>query len=252
MGVEDCFNSTFFIGTSGWTYDHWLGNFYPDGLPKSRWFKHYASVFNCVEVNATFYRAFQDQTYRNWKDKAPPGFSYVLKVPRLITHLKHLLNVEEDIAAFYRSCCLLQEKFGMALLQVAPGTPCDPERLSRALKAFPDPRKVAVEFRHPCWSNPQTEDLLRKLGATFCNVDSPNQKLTGKLTSDTAYLRLHGRHNWYCHDYSEKELEEIAGIARDLNRQGARQVYIFFNNDFGGYAPANAMGLAKLLRNPGV
>ena len=237
----------YFVGTSGWTYDHWWGCFYPDGLPKTRWFDFYANHFPAVEVNATFYRAFKDQTYLNWRKRAPLGFGYVLKAPRIITHRKYLLNVTDDILAFSCSGVLLGYRLEMILLQVAPNTPHDLDRLNKALLAFPDPRKVAVEFRKPVWFNPETEHLLRALGATFCNVDAPRQPLTDILTSERVYLRLHGRKHWYASNYSVGELEEIASLARKLAARGASRVYIFFNNDIGGYAPANAMILLEML-----
>ncbi len=237
----------FFIGTSGWTYEHWKGRFYPSELPKSRWFDHYASQFSSVEVNATFYRTFKDQTYQKWKERAPQGFGYVLKAPRLITHRKFLLDVEEPVQAFYHSCTLLEDKFELVLLQVAPQTPYDLPRLQRALLAFPDPGKVAVEFRRPEWFSRETLSMLQSLGVAMCNVDSPRQALTAHLTSDKAYIRLHGRKQWYSYNYTDGELKEIAGLARQLVNQGASRVYIFFNNDFEGYAPANALALKRLL-----
>ncbi len=237
----------FVIGTSGWTYDHWRGCFYPPELPKSRWFEFYASRFAAVEVNATFYRSFQEQTYKNWRERAPQGFGYVLKAPRTITHRKYLLDVEQEIQAFCRSSALLEDRLEMILLQIAPGTPCDLPRLEKALLAFPEPQKVAVEFRRSEWLTPQTEELLRAVGATFCNADSPRQRLTDILTSRRAYLRLHGRKRWYTYDYSTDELGEIAALARALVARGAERVYVFFNNDFEGYAPANALALLNLL-----
>src|SRR5512136_2995851 len=117
----------YLIGTSGWTYDHWKGTFYPDGLAKSRWFDYYAEQFPAVEVNATFYRRFADQTYVKWLERAPAGFIYVLKAPKLITHRKYLVDAEEDIRLFWRSACILEDKLGLVLLQVAPGTPYDLE-----------------------------------------------------------------------------------------------------------------------------
>jgi len=239
--------ATFLVGTSGWTYEHWKGCFYPHGLPKSRWFDYYAGLFSAVEINATFYRTFKDQTYLNWKARAPQGFGYVLKAPRRITHRKYLQDVEEDIVTFCRSCALLEDRLEMILLQLAPATPYDPERLSKALRAFPDPGRVAVEFRKACWFTSEIEELLRSVGATFCNVDSPRQELTGTLTSKRAYIRLHGREHWYAYNYSATELEEIAGLARELAARGAEKVYIFFNNDFEGYAPANALVLHEIL-----
>jgi len=173
--------ATYFVGTSGWTYDHWKGCFYPEGLAKSHWFDYYASRFTAVEINATFYRTFKDQTYQKWKARAPQGFAYVLKVSKTITHRKYLLDVDDQIKAFYRSCALLEEHFGMILLQVAPQTPYDLERLRKALLAFDDPGRVAVEFRNACWQTMEVERLLREVGVTYCNVDSPRQKLTGIL-----------------------------------------------------------------------
>lgn len=237
----------FLIGTSGWTYDDWKGRFYPEDLSKSRWLDYYANRFPTVEVNATFYRTFKDQTYTNWKERAPQGFGYVLKAPRVITHHKYLLNVDEDIKTFYNSCTLLEEHFEMILLQVAPATPYDLGRLEKALLAFPDPHRVAVEFRHTSWLNPDVDALLREVGAAYCDVDSPRQKLTGKLTSDRAYLRLHGRKTWYMYDYSISELEEIAAMALTLMDRGATRVYIFFNNDYFAHAPSNALRLIEML-----
>jgi uncharacterized protein YecE (DUF72 family) len=238
----------YFVGTSGWTYDHWKGRFYTPDLPKKGWFDYYAREFQAVEVNATFYRTFKDQTYNNWRERAPQGFGYVLKAPRLITHRKYLVDVKDEIRAFYHSCSLLQDKFEMILLQVAPNMPYDLNRLQAALSAFPDPGRVAVEFRRPEWLTSETMSLLGNVGATICNVDSPQQRITDNLTSNRAYLRLHGRNRWYMYDYSDDELREIADLARNLADKGANRVYIFFNNDFEAYAPANAQALQGMLK----
>jgi len=235
------------IGTSGWTYDHWKGRFYPAELPRSRWFSHYAGIFSTVEINATFYRNFKDQTFLNWSSKAPPGFSYVLKAPRPITHYKLLLSADAEIKEFWRSACLLEDKLGLVLLQVAPDTPYDLERLENALRAFPDPGRVAVEFRNAQWMNPEARLLLESLGTAYCDADSPRSRLKGWVTSKTGYIRLHGRKQWYFHNYTHEELEEIAGTARGMALQGAEDVYIFFNNDFEGYAPQNALELREIL-----
>ena len=241
--------ATLFVGTSGWTYDDWKGCFYPKGLPKSRWFDYYSSRFPAVEINATFYRAFKDQTYLKWRERAPQGFGYVLKAPKIITHRKYLVDVEADVQVFIQSAALLEDKLEMILLQVAPGTPYDLERLQKALLAFNEPTQVAVEFRNPRWFTDEVADLLKAVGATFCNPDSPRQKLTDILTSNRAYLRLHGREHWYSYNYSHEELIEIAKVAREMTRRGANRVYIFFNNDFEGYAPANALALLDILRD---
>lgn len=238
-----------FIGTSGWSYPHWQGLFYPENLAKSRWFELYAATFPAVEVNATFYRRFQRQTYTKWRDRAPAHFRYILKAPRLITHRRYLLEVDDLIKEFWQSAQELGEHFGMILLQLAPRTPYDPERLRAALRAHPDPAKVAVEFRHERWLTNETRELLQEIGATFCAADSPQSDLMNWLTSEKAYIRLHGRKRWYSYDYTNKELEEIAALVLQLRTAGAREIYVFFNNDFEGYAPKNAMTLMTMLSN---
>jgi len=237
----------FFVGTSGWSYDHWKGDFYPQELPRRGWFAYYAGQFNAVEINATFYGWFKDSTYEKWREQSPTSFCYVLKAPRQITHRKYLSGVNEDIRNFWHSAALLEGKLGMILLQLAPGQVYEPERLRQALLAFPDPRKVAVEFRGPQWETPEVEELLRHLDVTYANADYPGHPLTTKLTSASAYLRMHGRRRWYADDYSEEELQALASQARGLAGRDAERVFIFFNNDIGGFAPRNAERLAELL-----
>ena len=239
----------FFVGTSGWTYDHWKGNFYPEGLSKSHWFDYYAARFSTVEINATFYRTFGDQTYQKWRERVSSNFSYVLKVPRLITHRKFLADAGNEIRAFSRSATLLEDKLGLVLLQVAPQTAYDPDLLRRAILAFDEPPRVAVEFRRKDWLNDEIRALLADCGATFVSVDSPQQRPVDWVTAQTGYIRLHGRSRWYSHDYTAAELHEIADLARRMADQGATRIYIFFNNDFEGYAPQNALNLKDLLQS---
>jgi uncharacterized protein YecE (DUF72 family) len=239
----------YFVGTSGWTYDHWKGSFYPEGLAKSRWFEYYAARFSTVEINATFYRTFGDQTYQNWRERVPADFVYVLKVPRLITHRQYLVDAESEIRAFWRSATLLEEKLGLVLLQVAPQTRYDPDLLRRAILTFGEPRRVAVEFRRKDWLNDEVRGLLTDCGATFVSVDSPRQQPLDWVTSQAGYLRLHGRSRWYSHDYNAAELDEMAEIAHRMADQGAKAIYIFFNNDFEGHAPRNALALKDRLQS---
>jgi len=238
----------FLVGTSGWTYDHWKGSFYPEDLSKSHWFDYYATQFPTVEVNATFYRRFKDQTYHMWRARAPDGFVYVLKVPRIITHRKYLVDAEDEIRTFWHSASLLEDKLGLVLLQVAPQTPYDLARLRQAILTFGDPRRVAVEFRRKDWLNEETMAMLADCEATFVSADSPRQRLTDRVTSQAGYIRLHGRKRWYSYDYTATELDEIAETARRMAKQGAKTVYVYFNNDFEGFAPKNARELMEHLR----
>ena len=240
-------NTRFLVGTSGWTYPQWKGLFYPEGWPQSRWFEYYITKFATVEVNATFYRWFKDPTYHKWRARAPAGFRYVLKAPKLITHRKYLKDVREQIGDFCRSAALLEDRLGLILLQLAPNMPHDLDLLRSALLEFDDPRKIAVEFRHQQWFVDETRNLLEELGSVFCTADSPKTKLMNWVTSEVAYIRLHGRRRWYAHDYSRRELAEIADLAREMVTAGAKTIYIFFNNDSEGNAPKNALTLQEML-----
>lgn len=238
---------TFFVGTSGWNYPEWRGFFYPPNLPQKRWLEHYTVHFPAIEVNATFYRKFKDQIYQNWAVRTPPGFRFVLKARRLITHEKRLLNAAEEIQAFDRSAHLLAEKLGLILLQIAPHTPYEPQRLRDALLVFSQPSKVAVEFRDEAWLTGEVLRLLHDFGAVLVNSDYPGNPLTDRLVSEVGYLRLHGCRRWYVDEYSKEELERIAETAQRMVERRAKEVYIFFNNTASGYAVRNALGLQEKL-----
>lgn len=190
----------FLVGTSGWSYDHWKGVFYPEDYSKRKWFEFYTKKFSTVEVNATFYHNFSDKTYYTWRERVSKDFFYVLKAPRLITHRKYHKDVEEEIKRFCNSASLLEDRLGLILLQLDPRTPYDPERLRKALLVFSDPQKVAVEFRNKKWLTEEIRKLLKDVGSVFCIADSPKTKLMDWITSDIAYIRLHGRKKCYAHD----------------------------------------------------
>lgn len=247
-GIMGSDRTEYLVGTSGWSYDGWKGPFYPSDLAKGKFFGYYAERFPTVEVNATFYRRFQDKTYSNWKDKAPEGFVYVFKVPRLISHLKKLNDCKELLSDFLRQTALLEEKLGMLLLQLPPSLGKDLDRLGTAIDCMQDPSKLAVEFRHQSWFCDQTREFLSEKGAAFCDVDSPEENLRGWLTSKVGYARLHGKDDWYDHDYSDPELSEVADVARDMSSRGAEKVFIFFNNDVACNAPRNARTLRDVLK----
>jgi uncharacterized protein YecE (DUF72 family) len=125
--------------------------------------------------------------------------------------------------------------------------PYDLRQLEKAILSFDDPTRVAIEFRHSKWFNADVKALLAQLKCVFCAVDSSQYQLLDWLTSDIAYVRLHGREYGYHYDYSQAELTEIANFVRKLIHQGAKLIYIFFNNDYQANAPKNAYELTKLL-----
>jgi uncharacterized protein YecE (DUF72 family) len=237
-----------YCGTSGWSYQDWKGNFYPQKLSQAKWFAHYSRQFNSVEVNATFYRWFEEKTYENWRKKAPDGFKYVIKLPRTITHQKLLKNIGQPAQRFELLAGHLQDKLGMLLMQLPPKMPYLPDRLNEALGAFKHPEKLVVEFRTTRFFTDEISSILSHHGATFCIVDSPDIKPLPALTSKIAYIRMHGYTEWYKHRYSSEHLLRLAELCRELEDKGAETIYIFFNNNIGGHAPYNARSFNDLLQ----
>lgn len=228
------------IGTSGWSYPHWRGTFYPNKLPQKKWFAYYTNKFSGVEIDATYYRGFNDASYLKWYAESPTDFQYVIKIHRIILHRKNLKG--DEIKRCTQSATLLKEKLALLLLQIPEHSYYNLEYLEKILLAFPDSKKLAIEFRHPKWLNEATYKLLKKYGATYCWNDFIKENMLDWLTSEYGYIRLHGPNN-----YSKKQLTNIAQIVQNLNKNGAKHIYIFFNNDAFGYAPKNALKLIKLL-----
>ena len=139
------------VGCSGWVYRHWRGIFYPEGLPQRRWFERYAEEFDTVEINASFYRLPLASTFDGWRDKAPPGFRYAVKVNRFITHMKKLVDCEESLDAFVALARPLRQTLGPLLYQLPPSLHKDLSRLEAFLERLPADLEQVVEFRHSSW-----------------------------------------------------------------------------------------------------
>ncbi len=237
----------FLVGTCGWSYQHWKDIFYPPNLQYKNWFSFYAQQFLTVEINATFYQSYEDQTFINWYDKAPRRFFYILKIPKKITHTKQLKNVKSDLLKFYNSATLLNDKLGMCLMQLPPDLPYDPDRLLDVILEFPDPKKLVVEFRNRFWYNESILDILRKTGVSFCSIEAPGFQLENWVTSKFGYIRLHGKGKWYDYEYKHNDLLRISRKAHEMLTNGAKHVFIFFNNDINGYSVKNALNLSRIL-----
>ncbi|MEJ2052228.1 MAG: DUF72 domain-containing protein, partial [Calditrichota bacterium] len=141
-----------------------------------------------------------------------------------------------------------QDNLGLLLLQLPPRISYHPERLEQVLGHFKHPEKVAVEIRNKEWFTEEIHEILKNCGSVFCTADSPKTQLMDWVTGDTGYIRLHGRAKWYTYDYSNKELEEIIDFMKQLIKKSVKTFYIFFNNDFQGYAPRNALTLSEMVR----
>ena len=233
------------VGTSGYQYDHWRGLFYPSGLAKRRWFEYYASHFDSVEINNTFYQLPGEHTFDAWRAQAPEGFCFALKFSRYGSHLKRLKQPEDSIARFLGRAGRLGATLGPILVQLPPRWSPDLERLEAFLEAAPPERRFAVEFRDPRWLCEPVYGLLRRCGAALC-VHDLIEGHPREITADWVYLRFHGER--YAGSYSHQFLAAAAArIRRELARR--LDVYAYFNNDLGGHAVRNALDLRRYVRD---
>jgi uncharacterized protein YecE (DUF72 family) len=234
------------IGCSGWVYRHWKGDFYPDDLPQKRWFEHYAAAFDTVEINASFYRLPLASTFDGWREKAPDGFRYAVKVNRFITHMKKLIDCEAAVDEFIALARPLRHTLGPLLYQLPPSLHRDDARLDRFLSRLPADLEHVVEFRHRSWYDPAVLALLDRHGVGFVTHDLVGLQSPRWSSGRTAYVRFHGTGGKYRGRYGEDALAEWAGWLRDQRAEG-RSGWAYFNNDIGGDAIADALALKAML-----
>lgn len=235
------------IGCSGFLYDHWRGNFYPEDLSRGHWLEYYGKRFSTVELNVTFHRLPDRETFLKWYSSTPDGFTFSLKGSRFITHVKKLKDCKEPLEAFFSRASLLKEKLGVILWQLPPTFTLDVERLKDFIEDLkPYGMRNTFEFRNKMWINKKVIDLLKKEKATLCMADWPDFLDNLPLTADFVYMRRHGAEGSYATSYSTESLKGDAKRIKAYLKQ-KKDVFIYFNNDAFGYAPRNARELASLL-----
>jgi uncharacterized protein YecE (DUF72 family) len=235
------------VGCSGWNYQHWRERIYPKGLPARRWLEHYATLFDTVEVNATFYRLPSRSAVAGWVEHSPPDFVFTIKASRYLTHIKRLTDMTVALERFYERIEPLVEspKLGPVLWQLPASFRRDDERLASALARLP-PGRHCFEFRHASWFASEVYALLRKHGAALVIGDHPQRPFqTLEVTAGWTFLRFHHGRRGRNGNYSERELEEWA--QRIDHWRLDRDVYAYFNNDWEGYAVRNGLWLRRRL-----
>jgi len=237
----------YYIGTSGWHYDHWRGRFYPRTLSKTKWLEFYTGHFTTVELNNTFYRLPSEAAFTTWYESSPADFTFAVKVSRFITHIKRLKGTEEAVERFVDKAMILGEKLGPLLYQLPPNMHRRDETLESFLSTLPRGLKHVIEFRHQSWIDEQVLEILHKYNVGFCAFDMPSVSCPLVATADFAYVRFHGSSELYASFYSDEELADWAKRLTDLavNLKGA---YIYFNNDFEAFAVRNAETLHSYLK----
>ena len=228
------------IGCSGWNYDAWRGSVYPKGMPPSRWLAHYATLFDTVEVNNTFYRLPKREAVANWVEQTPDDFTFTIKASRYLTHVKRLKTVADGVARFIEAIepLYVTPKMGPILWQLPANFHRDDERLADALAALP-PGRHCFEFRHPTWFVPEVYELLRSNKAALVIGDHPDRPFQShEITADWTFVRMHHGHRGRRGNYSDSELEtwrrRIAAWRRRV------EVFVYFNNDWETFAIRNA------------
>jgi uncharacterized protein YecE (DUF72 family) len=235
------------IGCSGWQYADWRGPFYPEREPQRRWLELYAERFDTVEVNATFYRLARRDAVARWVDQTPPEFVFAVKASRYMTHIKRLAGIEEAVKRFYEPLepLVRSGKLGPVLWQLPENFHRDDDRLSGWLETLP-PGRHTIEFRHPSWFNPEVFAALRRAGVALAIGDHPERPFQSlDATASWRFVRFHYGHRGRDGNYSATELSEWARRIAQWRR--THDVYAYFNNDWRGFAPANALALRKRL-----
>jgi uncharacterized protein YecE (DUF72 family) len=241
------------VGCSGWNYADWRGRVYPKGCPTSRWLGYYATLFDTVEVNSTFYRLARRDAVARWAEQVPEGFIFAVKGSRYITHMKRLTDMAQGVERFYERIEPLVKSphMGPVLWQLPGNFQRDDERLASAidvLEASPMTHHT-FEFRHASWFAPDVYSLLRERGVALTIGDDPRRPFqTDEVTADFTFVRFHHGHRGRNGNYSQTELDEQTERLKKL--AGKAAVFAYFNNDWCGYAVYNAQGVLRRLGRP--
>lgn len=235
------------IGLSGWNYPAWKDDFYA-GVPRRRWLAHAASVFDTIEVNATFYREQKPETYARWRDETPADFRFAIKGSRWVTHYGRLKDTAASVDRQRRSLAPLADKITAVLWQLPASLTPDLDRLRAflaVLQGWPGPAH-AFEFRARGWFTETVAAVLAEAGAANVLSDAARWPMWDAVTSGLVYVRLHGHSRTYASAYSAASLaawaDRIAGWRSD-----GRRVLVYFDNDAEGAAPRDALALREMV-----
>ncbi len=250
-----------FIGTSGWHYNDWVGAFYPAdvvGYHELTYHEltYHARFFNTVENNSSFYRIASEQTYKTWDKMTPPDYKFSIKLNKQITHLSKLevsSEVRERIRYILDTTQVLGRKIGALLIQLPASFTYNIEKLDAFLDFFTEEVRsrpfvfdLAIEFRNRYWFTEEVYALLRKYNVALVAANSSRYPGEREVTANIAYIRMHGPTKLFASSYSNEQLQELAKYIKST-LPDVERVYVYFNNDFHGYAIKNAQTLQGLL-----
>jgi uncharacterized protein YecE (DUF72 family) len=236
------------IGTSGWSYAHWAGVLYPEGLPAERRLDYYLPQFRTAELNASYYRWPAEGTFEHWRRRLPADFVLSVKAPRALTHAKRLFEPEAWLARITSSLTRLGRRSGVLLVQLPPAATVDRPRLAYFLECVCAEVKVALEFRNATWHQEDVFRLLEQHGAAYCVMSGARLPCILRVTAPFVYVRLHGPDpcHLYGGSYPDHDLRWWADRIHEWDGM-VRDVFVYFNNDSGGNAVRNAITLKRLV-----
>ncbi len=243
------------LGTQGWSYQDWVGSFYPPTSKPSDYLRFYSRVFDTVELDTTFYSIPRPSLVRAWAENTPEDFLFTAKLPRSITHEKHLKDAQDELAAFVAAMRLLGAKLGALLVQLPPDFHYEElANLEAFLPLLPTDISFAVEFRHRSWLRDDVVDLLRRYNVAWCVIDLYYMPQTPHVTADFTYVRWLGdRRKISQFDRIQIDrtaaTEKWAGVLREMAGR-VRRIYGFYNNHYAGHSPASVNQMRALLDLP--
>jgi len=244
----------FFIGTSGWDYKSWQNKFYPAKLKEEK-LQFYSEYFDTVELNFSFYKLPTKKMFKNWRTLTPNNFKFSVKLSSYITHSKKLkidTSGKRAIRNFLNNAAPLKNKFCIVLVQLPGNFKINIERLEQFINFFSNElikkkskARIALEFRHETWFYAETYEILRNYNCALVINDSAYFPYEETFTANFTYLRFHGPGMLYASKYSVNELKKWKPKINNFPKE-IKEVYIYFNNDFFGYAIDDAKYLKNL------
>jgi len=232
------------VGTSGYSYKEWKGNFYPEDLPAKEMLSYYSGRLPAVEINNTFYRLPQPSMIENWKAQVPESFRFSIKASQRITHIKRINNAVDETKYLFETAALLEERLGVVLFQLPPNMKKDGSRLKAFLELLPSDRRTAFEFRHESWFDEETFSLLRDRNCALVTSDTDEKPLTEIIsTAAWGYLRLRRVL------YDENDLVEWM---KRVTNQKWKDAFVFFKHEDEGTGPKLAAQFLGLIEPPAV
>jgi uncharacterized protein YecE (DUF72 family) len=228
------------VGTSGYSYAAWKGNFYPEKMAAKDMLSYYAGRFSTVEINNTFYRMPKEELLNGWAAQVPESFTFVIKAPQRISHIHRLNDCGDLLTYLFHVTATLGARLGPILFQLPPNFRKDVPRLRGFFAEMPERRRVAFEFRHASWFDDETFAALRENGAALCVADTGEEPVAPlQATTDWGYLRLRRE------DFSDDDLRTWA---QKIHEQPWGDAFVFMKHEEEGRGPKLAARLIEFLK----